>query len=90
MIDFFKEKDKQMHIYVTLFIAFLATLIAFKLALEPQYVYGFVAGMIAGIGKEIRDYLSYGLFDKRDILADAIGSSIGAGIGFAWLIGLVQ
>lgn len=41
-------------------------------------VYGLLAGMIAGVAKELYDYLDYGGPDIKDFLATAVGSILGA------------
>lgn len=41
-------------------------------------LYGLSAGMIAGVAKEVYDYLDYGGPDIKDFLATAVGSILGA------------
>ena len=41
---------------------------------------GLVAGFVAGIAKEVYDYLDYGLYDKQDMLYTWAGSLLGAGL----------
>ncbi len=40
-------------------------------------IYGLSAGVVAGVAKEVYDYLDYGLFDKYDMLATWAGALIG-------------
>ena len=48
---------------------------------------GLGAGIIAGIAKEIYDYLDYGLYDKQDMLYTWAGSLLGAGLIYILLQG---
>ena len=48
---------------------------------------GIGAGFVAGIAKEVYDYLDYGGFDKLDMLYTWAGSLLGAGL--CYIIGLV-
>ena len=41
---------------------------------------GLGAGIIAGVAKEVYDYLDYGLFDKQDMFYTWAGSLLGAGL----------
>ena len=41
---------------------------------------GLGAGIIAGVAKEVYDYLDYGLLDKQDMIATWAGSLLGAGL----------
>lgn len=68
----FWQSDKKMHLLVSLFI----TLGGFP-------VVGFwsmAVALVVGILKEVADYLSYGLFDIKDVLANCVGIAIGGGI----------
>lgn len=40
-------------------------------------IYGLSASVTAGVAKELYDYLDYGLFDTKDILATWVGAAIG-------------
>lgn len=67
----FWQNDKQMHLLVSL----LITLGGFP-------VLGFwsmAVALVVGILKEVADYLSYGLFDVKDVLANSVGIAIGGG-----------
>ena len=37
--------------------------------------------VIVGVGKEVYDFFDYGLFDKKDLLADCVGAVTGATLG---------
>ena len=66
--------DKKLH-----FIAgFVITIIFALIFLNP--LYGFAAGVLAGICKEIYDWLDYGRFDIFDMFTTWFGSAIGYGI----------
>ena len=41
---------------------------------------GLICGVVAGVAKEIYDYLDYGLFDKYDMFATWLGAIAGAGL----------
>ena len=47
---------------------------------------GLAAGFVAGVAKEVYDYLDYGLYDKQDMLYTWAGSLLGAGL--CYIIGL--
>jgi hypothetical protein len=78
MIEFLKEKDKQKHIAVTFVISFTVGIIFNAVPFSYPYIYGFVVAFGAGVVKEICDDIDYGVFDKRDILADIIGGLAGS------------
>ena len=48
---------------------------------------GLGAGIIAGVAKEIYDYLDYGLYDKQDMLYTWAGSLLAAGLIYMLLQG---
>ena len=65
-------QDKKLH-----FIAGLGIAIIFGW----QYpLIGLGAGIIAGVAKEVYDYLDYGLYDKQDMLYTWAGAVLGAGL----------
>lgn len=70
--------DKKLHMTCGFCIALFVGVYSPKL--------GLMAGMAAGIAKEIYDYFSYGVFDKMDMLATWAGAAIGAAL--AW--GILQ
>ena len=39
---------------------------------------GLAAGFVAGVAKEVYDYLDYGLYDKQDMFYTWAGSLLGA------------
>lgn len=64
------KQDKKLHLICGLAIA---------IVFGWQYpLIGLLAGVIAGIGKEVYDYFDYGLFDKKDMLFTWLGATIGA------------
>lgn len=66
--------DKKLHFLCGLLISLLIGL--------HNPIYGLLVGMIAGIAKELYDYLDYGLLDKYDILATWAGALIGTCLCF--------
>lgn len=46
---------------------------------------GLICGIVAGVAKEVYDYLDYGLFDKYDMLATWLGAIAGAGLVYILL-----
>ena len=67
--------DKKLHFLAGVIICVLVALI-FK---SPMY--GLIASVIAGIGKEIYDYYDYGKFDFADALATFVGGICGYIVG---------
>ena len=67
--------DKAYHFIAGLIVCILVSLI-FK---NPMY--GLIASVIAGIGKEIYDYYDYGKFDFADALATFVGGICGYIVG---------
>lgn len=63
--------DKLLH-----FIA--GAVIAAPIAWLAEPVYGMLAAMLAGYGKEVRDKLTYGRFDAADFVVTVIGGIAGA------------
>ena len=68
-------KDKKLHFLAGVIVCFVVALI-FK---NPMY--GLIASVIAGIGKEIYDYYDYGKFDFADALATWVGGIAGYIVG---------
>ena len=68
----FWQNDKQMHLVVSLFI----TLGGFPFI----GFWSMGVSLVVGILKEVADYLSYGLFDVKDVFANCVGIIIGGGI----------
>ena len=72
-------QDKKLHLLAGLGIAIIFGL---------QYpLIGLGAGIIAGVAKEVYDYLDYGLYDKQDMFATWAGSLLGAGLIYILLQG---
>ena len=82
IIKFFKQKDKQKHILITLVIGLFIT------AVSKDPLLGIVISMLVGVGKEVYDeYREGGTgFDNADIVADLIGAVVGSGLGFMVII----
>ena len=72
--------DKYIHYNVCLLIAY-AIMRALPLPTWMRYVIAITVTIIIGIGKEVYDYFDYGLFDKKDLLADCVGAMTGATLG---------
>ena len=71
--------DKKLHLLAGLVIAII---------FGWQYpLIGLGAGFIAGVAKEVYDYLDYGLYDKQDMLYTWAGSLMGAGLVYMLLKG---
>ncbi len=66
-----KAQDKVLH-FLAGFI--ITALIGFAISLE----YGILAGVMAGVLKEIYDEYKYGGFDSKDLIATLIGVVSGA------------
>ena len=71
--------DKQLHMAGCFMIASLTTSYVYNRSADKRkaILIGFGAGMVAGIAKEVYDF-GYGNPDWADILADGIGSGLGA------------
>lgn len=65
--------DKKLH-----FIAGLAISLAVSIAINPTC--GLITSMVAGVAKEVKDYLDYGGPDVMDCLATWLGGGIGYAI----------
>ena len=80
MINFIKEEDKQKHIVVSVILTILISLSYIKLFSIYFYTgifWGGVSTTLIGVGKEVYDYVDYGLFSWKDIIADLIGVVLG-------------
>ena len=66
--------DKKLHLICGCIIALLVGLY------NP--IYGLLAGMIAGVAKEVYDYYDYNLFDKYDMFYTWAGAVIGTCLCF--------
>jgi uncharacterized protein YfiM (DUF2279 family) len=77
--QFAVSTDKQLHMAGCFMIASITTSYVYNRTADKRkaIAIGFGAGMTAGIAKEIYD-IRYGNPDWADILADAIGSGLGA------------
>tara|TARA_R110002012_G_scaffold202126_1_gene371154 strand:- start:281 stop:598 length:318 start_codon:yes stop_codon:yes gene_type:complete len=77
--EFAVSTDKQLHMAGCFMISSLTTSYVYNRTADKRkaVLIGFGAGMVAGIAKEVYD-LGYGNPDWNDILADAIGSGLGA------------
>ena len=77
--EFTVSTDKQLHMAGCFMIASVTTSYVYNRTADKRkaVLIGFGAGMVAGIAKEVYD-LGYGNPELADILADAIGSGLGA------------
>ena len=72
--------DKYIHYNVCLLIAYVL-MRTLPLQTWLRYLVAVAVTVIIGVGKEVYDYFDYGLFDKKDLLADCIGAVTGATLG---------
>ena len=79
MQGFAVSTDKQLHMAGCFMISSLTTSYVYNRTADKRkaIAIGFGAGIVAGIAKEVYD-LGYGNPELADILADAIGSGLGA------------
>lgn len=72
--------DKKLHLLAGICITCVAVLLCY-LCYGPVNIWiGLGCGMVAGVAKEIYDEITYGGFDKLDMLATWAGSLLGAGL----------
>ena len=79
--SFFDEKDKQEHMQVTALISLMSSNVAHEMGytVNQSFWIGVAIAMSVGLGKELYDSRSGGSgFDGRDLMADGIGSTLGA------------
>lgn len=74
------SSDKYIHYNVCLLIAY-ALMRTLPLPTWLRYVVAVTVTVIVGVGKEVYDFFDYGLFDKKDLLADCVGAVTGATLG---------
>ena len=67
-------KDKTYHLIVGFIITLAVGLFFGNVAA------GLLAGVVAGVAKEVKDYLDYGKFDGFDMFATWIGSFLGSAV----------
>ena len=79
--------DKKLHFIAGLCISVVAMLLYFYYYGTVNVLLGVGCGMVAGVAKEIKDEISYGGFDKYDMLATWAGSLLGAGLIYMLLQG---
>ena len=72
--------DKKLHFIAGLCISVAAMLLYFYYYGTINVLPGIGCGMVAGVAKEVYDYLDYGLFDKQDMFYTWAGSLLGAGL----------
>lgn len=66
------EEDKKLHLLAGLGISIIFG--------WQNPLIGLVAGLLAGIAKEVYDYMDYGLYDTKDMLYTWVGTVLGAGL----------
>ena len=81
------DYDKKLHFIAGLCISVAAMLLYFYYYGTVNVLLGVGGGMVAGVAKEVYDYLDYGLYDKQDMLATWAGSLLGAGLIYILLQG---
>lgn len=73
-------EDKVLHFETCCLITMVVALLNMNvlgLGIEASAVSAGMISIIAGILKESYDYNTYGLFDRKDIIADALGAYAG-------------
>ena len=73
-------EDKVLHFETCFLITMVVALLnmnVFGLGISASAVSALMIAIIAGILKESYDYNTYGLFDNKDIVADALGAFTG-------------
>lgn len=74
--------DKVCHFFVCVLIAIIFGAIILHttagVTVLVSSTCGLIAGIICGILKEVYDVINRGMFDTKDLLADLIGSIVGA------------
>ncbi len=66
------EKDKKLHTAFSFVISGTVT------GISENAKLGFTSCMIVGTGKELLDEVSYGGFDTKDLMHDALGCGLGS------------
>ena len=83
--NFFKEKDKQMHMAVSVVTGSIGMFIAKKcldVTNVEAFLYGVGIALLVGLVKELYDEYTYGGFSGADMIANGIGGIVGSGIIF--------
>lgn len=79
--------DKKLHFFAGLCISVAAMLLYFYYYGTVNVLPGIGCGMVAGVAKEVKDEIMYGVFDKYDMFATWAGSLLGAGLIYILLQG---
>lgn len=74
------KKDKLLHFIAGITVCLGAVLIYYCIIKSISASLGFVAGLVAGIAKELYDEYDYGGFDYVDMFYTWAGSLLGAGL----------
>lgn len=86
MINFILQRDKQLHFFCSACAALITVIILnFFFDFHPvvTWVLGITVGMVPGVGKEVIDSRKGGSgWSWPDLLADLIGTALGAAIVF--------
>lgn len=84
IIEFFKQKDKQLHMIACLAITFVVGILDIVIFNRPAWnaaAIGFTAAMTVGFFKEAYDEMfKDGIVDVKDLFADFVGSIVGLGV----------
>lgn len=72
--------DKKLHFIAGLCIICVAVLLYYLCYGIVNLWLGLSCGMVAGVAKEIKDEITYGGFDKLDMLYTWAGALLGAGL----------
>lgn len=82
MLDLFKQKDKQKHILVSMFLVILFTVISDYFNLFDKVgsiIFGLSVSGVAGLAHEfiLNKHFKIGVFDTEDLKANSIGLFLG-------------
>lgn len=72
------QTDKVAHFGVGYATSATLTAVSYKQRPGVRLLIGSGTGLILGLGKEIRDYRSYGVFNSRDLAYTFIGGVVGS------------
>ena len=72
--------DKKLHFIAGLCISLVAMLLYFYYYGTVNVLLGVGGGMVAGVVKEVKDEITYGVFDELGMLTTWLGATVGVGL----------